>query len=97
VGEEGIALRDIAEVIGAELKLPVESITPEEAPGISAGCRTWPRSMLRPPALTHQQLNWNPIGPDLLTNQRKIIAVEKRGKNANSPGMISLISVVPTH
>jgi nucleoside-diphosphate-sugar epimerase len=32
VGEEGVALRDIAEVIGAGLKMPVESITPEQSP-----------------------------------------------------------------
>ncbi len=32
VGEEGVAMRDIAEVIGAGLKMPIESITPEEAP-----------------------------------------------------------------
>jgi nucleoside-diphosphate-sugar epimerase len=31
VGEEGVALRSIAEVIGAGLKVRVESITPEEA------------------------------------------------------------------
>jgi len=31
VGEEGVALRDIAEAIGAGLKMPVESITSEEA------------------------------------------------------------------
>jgi hypothetical protein len=31
VVEEGVALRDIAEAIGAGLKMPVESITPEEA------------------------------------------------------------------
>jgi hypothetical protein len=29
VGEEGITLRDIAEVIGTRLKLPVDSIAPE--------------------------------------------------------------------
>jgi nucleoside-diphosphate-sugar epimerase len=32
VGEDGVALRDIAEVIGEGLKMPVESITLEEAP-----------------------------------------------------------------
>jgi len=31
VGEEGVALHDIAEVIGAGLKMPVESIAPEGA------------------------------------------------------------------
>lgn len=33
VAEEGVPLREIAEVIGAGLRLPVESITPEQAPG----------------------------------------------------------------
>ncbi len=32
VAEEGVPLRQIAEVIGAGLRLPVESITPEQAP-----------------------------------------------------------------
>ncbi len=32
VSKKGVALRDIAEVIGAGLKMPVGSITPEEVP-----------------------------------------------------------------
>jgi hypothetical protein len=43
VAEEGVALRDIAEVIGAGLKMPVESITSAEAPeyfGWMAGLAT---------------------------------------------------------
>jgi len=69
VGEEGVALRDIAEVIGAGLKMPVESITPEEAPeyfGWMAQLATI--DLAASSNLTRQQLGWNPIGPDLLTD-----------------------------
>lgn len=73
VGEEGIALRDIAEVIGARLKMPVESITPEEAPkyfGWMALLATM--DLAASSVLTRQQLSWNPAGPDLLTDLRNI-------------------------
>jgi len=73
VGEEGVALRDIAEVIGAGLKTPVESITPEEAPeyfGWMAHLVTI--DLAATSALTRQQLGWNPIGPDLLTDLRNM-------------------------
>jgi nucleoside-diphosphate-sugar epimerase len=42
VGEEGVAMRDVAEVIGAGLKMPVGSITPEEASDFFAGWRASP-------------------------------------------------------
>ena len=73
VGEEGVALRDIAEVIGAGLKMPVESITPEEAPkyfGWMAHLATI--DLAASSALTRQQLGWNPTGPDLLTDLRNM-------------------------
>jgi len=73
VGEEGVALRDIAEVIGAGLKMPVESITPEEAPkyfGLMAHLATI--DLAASSALTRQQLGWNPAGPDLLTDLRNM-------------------------
>ena len=51
VGEEGVAMRDIAEVIGAGLKMPVESITAGGGAGVlRLGWQTSPRSILRPPA-----------------------------------------------
>jgi nucleoside-diphosphate-sugar epimerase len=73
VAEEGVALRDIAEVIGAGLKIPVESITPEEAPGyfgLLANLVTI--DLAASSALTRQQLGWNPTGPDLLTDLRNM-------------------------
>ncbi|HXQ16157.1 MAG TPA: SDR family oxidoreductase [Caulobacteraceae bacterium] len=73
VSEEGVALRDIAEVIGAGLKLPVESITPEAAPdyfGPLASLVTI--DLAASSALTRRQLGWNPTGPDLLTDLRSM-------------------------
>ena len=73
VAEEGVALRDIAEVIGAGLKMPVESITPEEAPeyfGLLANLVTI--DLAASSTLTRQQLVWNPVGPDLLTDLRSM-------------------------
>jgi nucleoside-diphosphate-sugar epimerase len=71
VAEEGVPLREIAEVIGAGLRLPVESITPEQAPGYygllaSLAVLDLPASG----ALTREQLGWVPTGPDLLTDLR---------------------------
>lgn len=73
VAEEGVALRDIAEVIGAGLKMPVESITPEEARdyfGVLANLAAI--DLAASSALTRQQLGWNPTGPDLLTDLRNM-------------------------
>ncbi len=73
VGEEGVALRDIAEVIGARLNMPVESITPEEAQkyfGWLANLATI--DLAASGALTRQQLGWNPTGPDLLSDLRNM-------------------------
>jgi nucleoside-diphosphate-sugar epimerase len=73
VGEEGVAQRDIAEVIGAGLKMPVESITPEEAPeyfGWITHLATI--DLAASSVLTRQQLGWIPAGPDLLTDLRNM-------------------------
>ena len=73
VAEEGVALRDIAEVIGAGLKMPVESITLEEAKDYFG----WMAhlaiiDLAASSALTRQELGWNPTGPDLLTDLRNM-------------------------
>ena len=73
VGEEGVVLRDIAEVIGTWLKMPVVSITPEEAPEYFGGLvNLVTLDLAASSVLTRQQLGWNPTGPDLLTDLRNM-------------------------
>ncbi|MGC8513968.1 MAG: SDR family oxidoreductase [Acidimicrobiales bacterium] len=73
VGEEGVALRDIAEVIGAGLQMPVESITAEEAPEYFGQLATLVTiDLAASSVLTRQELGWNPAGPDLLTDLRNM-------------------------
>jgi nucleoside-diphosphate-sugar epimerase len=71
VAEEGIALRDIAAAIGAGLRLPVESITPGQAPGyFGLLAQLAPLDLPASGALTQRQLGWIPAGPGLLTDLR---------------------------
>ncbi len=73
VGEEGVALRDIAEVIGAGLKMQVESITPEEAREYFGWLATLATIDLAASSkLTRRRIGWNPTGPDLLTDLRNM-------------------------
>ena len=72
VAEEGVTLREIAEVIGAGLRLPVQSIAPEEAPqyyGWLAQLATL--DLPASGAWTQQQLDWVPTGPGLLADLRE--------------------------
>jgi nucleoside-diphosphate-sugar epimerase len=73
VGEEGVAMRDIAEVIGTKLRLPVESIPPDRVSdcfGSLAGLVAV--DMAASGAATQRELAWNPMGPDLLTDLRNM-------------------------
>jgi nucleoside-diphosphate-sugar epimerase len=69
VAEEGVPVRDIAEVIGRRLKLPVVAKTPAEAVehfgwlGGFAGL-DGPASS----ALTRERLGWRPVGPGLIAD-----------------------------
>jgi len=73
VGEEGVSTRDIAEAIGRRLKLPVKSITPEEAPsffgwlGGFAGL-----DMPASSAWTRKTLGWQPTGPGLIADLERL-------------------------
>jgi nucleoside-diphosphate-sugar epimerase len=69
VAEEGIAVRDIAEVVGRGLKAPVVAMSPEEA----AGHFGWlaPFAGLDLPASsaqTRERLGWRPTGPGLIAD-----------------------------
>ena len=73
VAEEGVALRDIAEVIGTGLNMPVESITPEQAPEYFGWLANLAQiDLAASSALTRQQLGWSFTGPDLLTDLRSM-------------------------
>jgi len=69
VGEEGVAIRDVAEAIGRGLDLPVTSIPAEQAEahfGFLAGFLALdiPASS----ALTRELLSWQPSGPGLIAD-----------------------------
>lgn len=73
VAEEGVPLKDIATIVGRGLKVPVTSISQEQAQehfgflGFFAG-----RDAVISSAKTRTQLGWNPTGPDLLTDLRNM-------------------------
>ena len=73
VAEEGVAVREIAEMVGAGLGVPVVSITAEEAPahfgwlGMFAGLDL-PASS----AQTRAELGWQPTGPSLIEDLKKM-------------------------
>jgi nucleoside-diphosphate-sugar epimerase len=69
VAEEGVPVRDVAEALGRGLKVPVVSLSPEEASayfgwlGAFAGL-----DMPASSALTQQRLGWRPTGPGLIAD-----------------------------
>jgi nucleoside-diphosphate-sugar epimerase len=69
VAEEGVPVKDIAEVIGRGLQLPIVSLTPEQAPahfGWLAQFAAW--DMPASSAQTQQRLGWKPTGPGLIAD-----------------------------
>jgi nucleoside-diphosphate-sugar epimerase len=75
VAEQGVRLRDIAEVMGRRLKLPVKSITPEEAQAYFGWLAMF--AGLDAPAsseLTRKRLDWQPTGPGLIADLEQLHA-----------------------
>jgi nucleoside-diphosphate-sugar epimerase len=72
VGDEGVAVRDIAEVIGRHLELPVNSIAVEQAFDHWGFIGTiFAMKMGASSALTQRQLNWHPEMPGLIEDLDK--------------------------
>jgi nucleoside-diphosphate-sugar epimerase len=73
VAEEGVSMRDIAEVIGRGLKVPVVSLSPDEASAhfgwlaMFAGL-----DMPASSAQTQERLGWHPTGPGLIADLEKM-------------------------
>ena len=69
MAEEGVSMRDIAEVIGRGLKGPVISVSPEEAPAHFGWLAAFAgRDLPASSALTQERLVWGPTGPGLITD-----------------------------
>ena len=69
VAEEGVSMRNIAEVIGRGLKVPVTSISPEEAPNHFGWLAAFAgRDLPASGALTQERLAWRPTGPGLIAD-----------------------------
>jgi nucleoside-diphosphate-sugar epimerase len=69
VAEDGVTVKEIAEAIGKGLKVPVRSISPEEA----AGHFGWlsglaSHELTASSAKTRRKLGWNPAGPGLIAD-----------------------------
>lgn len=82
VAEEGVAIRDIAEAVGAGLGVSAQSMTPDEAGehlGWMAGFVA--ADMAASSAITRARLGWQPTGPSLLDDLR---AMDYRSAAARS-------------
>ena len=77
VAEEGVPLRDIAEVIGRGLKVPVVAMSPEEA-GAHFGFLAMfaHRDLIASSVLTQERLGWRPTGPGLIADLEHVRYLE---------------------
>lgn len=73
VAEKGVSMRDIAEAIGRRLKLPVESIPPEEAGAFFGWLAMFAgRDMPASSEQTRKKLGWQPTGPGLIADLEQL-------------------------
>jgi nucleoside-diphosphate-sugar epimerase len=73
VAEEGVAMREIAEVIGKGLKVPVVSFSTDEAQAHFGWLSMFASHDLRASsAQTREKLGWNPTGPGLIADLERV-------------------------
>ncbi len=73
VAEEGIRFRDIAELVGRRLKVPVRSMLSDEAKQHFDHLFAFADKDLRASsAQTRSELGWRPDGPDLITDLNRL-------------------------
>lgn len=66
-------MRDIAEVIGRGLKVPVVSVSPQEASAHFGWLAEFAgRDLVASSALTREQLAWQPTGPGLIADLKQM-------------------------
>ncbi len=69
VAEEGVSMREIAEVVGRGLKVPVVSLSPEEVPAHFGWLAMFAGyDMPASSAHTRERLEWHPTGPGLIAD-----------------------------
>ena len=69
VAEEGVPMKDIAESIGRGLKLPVKSLSSEEAAAHFGWLTMFAAADLSASSeITRNKLDWNPTGPSLISD-----------------------------
>jgi nucleoside-diphosphate-sugar epimerase len=73
VAEEGVPLRDIAEVVGRGLNVPVVSLSPEKANAHFGWLAMFAgHSVPASSAQTREQLGWQPTGPGLIADLERM-------------------------
>lgn len=73
VAEEGVTLKEIAEAIGRGLKVPVVSLSPEEAKGHFGFLAHFAgMDLTGSSAQTRERLGWNPTGPGLIADLERM-------------------------
>jgi nucleoside-diphosphate-sugar epimerase len=73
VAEEGISVREMAEVVGRRLKLPVVSIAPDQAAAHFGWLGMFAdHDMPASSALTRERVGWHPTGPGLIADLEQL-------------------------